>query len=840
MLKGVGRVYSRQHLQQAIDGVWSLQNHIVGPVRKPFRSRSLSAVVAKWDDTIARVEGSNTPDPIITSTNLSQNVTPSTSSDSSSITKSGKRTQPTSGFAQSRLPSELAQKITMLFSRKHLRDMLTYLRSSTLSEHFLDRTQATKLAEAMVHTSHPQRAIRILFLSQKLGCPLKQNAYECVAHELAEAKHWHLIAPLLALGKRHMGRSTVRLLNWRARAAIESAHFGVLENILEQFEDEKLKPNQRTFHLLVSGHLRNHNLRLARECITKMEAAGFPVSATTHATVVAVYRSLGPAKEVQDHALEALQSLSGRMSTITLNSLMQLYIDASNIPGVLRVLPLFCQGSTLIDDFRGHSIPIDGNGSLGIHIEAPSHQSIQGTIMPDAATFTILINYMAGRRDLTGCLRMTKRMLILGVRPDAATAAALVRSFFLIGKQSTAIRIVADMCEKHSVPRSHFEALGLTKAPHELPFPTWDIPVSPAIFNALMRGSLDTHGLKGAHKVLRIMQTCDVKPDAKTIELFMSHLDQVKMARPRELIHVLRRLTHSNVRPTLNHVHIIMRAVLRREKFLLHGSGWNVPAAKFSPNRKDISLYKETSLSGIADSFDPTAGVEFPRKLSYRSLMRPIVQSLSARHIKSSKATIALRLQHEALAHSDLHNAKIVFQEMLARGMRPTKFHFAALMEGHALSGDVRGAENVMNSASEAGISPNVIMFTILIVGHARRGNPGHAMRVFQSMITAGVRPDVPAIDALASAYFAVGEYRVARRVLLVLWSHVQNLPKGVETASLKRLANVFRARHANREPSDFLPRRLNKSERRLLRWKIARLILVWRARGRRKRDRRL
>src|ERR1700736_3354492 len=99
----------------------------------------------------------------------------------------------------------------------------------------------------------------------------------------------------------------------------------------------------------------------------------------------------------------------------------------------------------------------------------------------------------------------------------------------------------------------------------------------------------------------------------------------------------------------LGHVHIIMKSVLRRQKFLLHGSGWDVIAAKFSRSRRDLSRYPEGHISGIADSFDPTAGIELPRKLSYRALIRPIVQSLSARHIMSNRATIALRLKHEAI-----------------------------------------------------------------------------------------------------------------------------------------------------------------------------------------------
>jgi len=260
---------------------------------------------------------------------------------------------------------------------------------------------------------------------------------------------------------------------------------------------------------------------------------------------------------------------------------------------------------------------------------------------------------------------------------------------------------------------------------------------------------------------------------------------------------------------------------------LLQGSSWDVTAAKFSDRRRDSSPYPEGRISGAADSFDPTAGIALSRMLSYRALIRPIVQSLSARRIMSNRATIALRLKQGAITRSNMTVARRVFQEMLTRGMRPASRHFTALMEGHTLLGDMRGAEKVMDAALDAGMRPNVVMFTILIVGHARLGHPDKAMRTFQSMVASGIRPDVPAVDAIASAYFAVGAYKTARRVLLVLWPHVQAPLEGMQSAPLKQLARALRARHANRDLADH-PKHLNKPEQTFLRWKINRLIRAW------------
>ncbi|KAF7967179.1 hypothetical protein HWV62_35602 [Athelia sp. TMB] len=721
--------------------------------------------------------------------------------------------------------------IETLLSSKSQQSTLKSLRSSPLLEDFRDRAKVTMIAETLARTRHPHRAKLVLALAHRIGCPLKQSAYESVAFQLAGAKHWRFIPPLVALGKRQSGRTTVRLLNWRTLAAIELANFANLETVLDEFEAEGLKANQRAYHLLISGHLRNHNLRLARENMKKMEDAGFPIDSATHAIVLSVYRKLGPAIEVQEHAFGALRDVDKRTQTIILNNLLQLYFDANDIAGISLVLPLFHLGDSdcpLTDEIGIDTIHRGGNGS-----SHPLPSVPHSSVAPDAATFTILMNHVAARRNLPAALRLFGRMLSLGVSPDTAAVSALLRAYFKADGEIIAIRMIAEMCQPCAVPRSLFVSLGLDSHSHSpLPLSVKGIPLTAEIFNALMRNSLNKRGLKGARTVLRIMRYCQMEPDSRTIEIFMTYLDRVQHARPRDLIRVLRNLTSGATRPSLNHVHIIMRSVLRRERFLLQGSGWDVNAAKFSPNRRDLHRYPEGRISGAAASFDPTAGIEFPSKLSYRGLIKPIVQSLSSRRIMSDRSTMAMRIKHEAVSNSDMTAAKAVFEQMLVRGMHPTKHHYAALMEGYAQSGDTRGAESVMASALEAGIRPNVVMFTILLTGHARKGSPDGAMRTFENMVAAGIRPDVPVVDALASAYFAVGAYKISKRILLALWPHAHPPVNRVRGASLKRLTQIFR-RHDLRSSARSHPtQKMTKYEQILLRWKIAKILMAWKRVG--------
>jgi pentatricopeptide repeat protein len=702
-----------------------------------------------------------------------------------------------SAKCQDQLSLELLDIINNLFHRDNIRrGALRQVRESViLSEYFLDRDKVRKVAETMAQTQYPQRALQTLLLAHKLGCPSKQNAYECVAFHLAEAGHWHLVSAVVFTGMRLSGRTTVRLLNWRARALVETTQFASLEKVTKEFERWNLKPNRATFHLLISGHIRNRDLSKAKKYVETMEKSGFPVDSSTHALIVSVYRSLGPDIQVQTRAFEALRDVGGRTATTLLNGLMQLRIDAHDFPGVLQVLSYFDQhhiAASIASD-PGEDITPGGGGNSPL-TQALLVSSLSNTKL-DVATFSMLINYLMARGDAPRALTVFRSMVAIGVQPDNGVIASLVRLYFSMDDEATAVRIVANMCGQNTELSRLFDPLLSAEAnSFRIPFPQTGLPLSAEVFNALLRGILHTRGLTGALTVLRIMLASNVKPDARTAEILFAYLNEGEQVRPLTLLRLLRILPTTAAHPTLGHVHGIMKSILHHEKHRRYGTGWSAAAANLLIHCDNP--HEQRPVSDPAVSFDPIAGLDTSIKGSYRSLFRPIIQSLASRHIKSDRATIALRIRHEAVNKSDLKSARDVFRTMLARGLHPNEYHFSALMEGFAQNGDLPKAEAILESASRAGVMPNVVMFTILIVGYARQGNPESAMRTFQRMVMAGIKPDVPAIDAVTSAFFIAGAYRMAKRVLRGLWPYVAPFPKALRAASLRQLAKEFRALH--------------------------------------------
>ncbi|GBE77848.1 predicted protein [Sparassis crispa] len=695
-----------------------------------------------------------------------------------------------------------------------------------LFEHLGDRERVRKLAVSMAKTKRPQRALQVLTLAHELGCELEQAVYEVVARQLAETGKWRHVQSLVSLGKRQTGSSTVRLLNWRARALVEKENFIALDSVLRRFKQEHLKANRRTYYILISGHVRNRDLSKARRYLTEMEEAGIPVDATTHALIVSVYRSLGPDPTVKARALEALHDVDDRLGTIIINSLIQVSLDSLDMPGAIQLLSLF-NGRAGNHDHP----PDDGEGTTqegGNTTLVASTDTRSGKTIPvsgaveDKVTFTMLLNHLARQGDLSRAMQVLKQMNALCISPDGSTAAALIRVFFAAGQGGTAVYIIADMCRKHQISRALFKKIGLVHHNAELPLNFSNISPTTEVFNALLEGVLKTRGLNGMHTVQHIMQSCGIRVDELTLEIYLSYLDKLDYARPREIIRTFRRLLSGGVRLTLRHLHVILRSVLRRERRLVRRRHRD---DSVTSNRVE-ALAASGRFSEVAKSLDPTAGIKLPLASSYHALARPLLHSLKTRGVRSDRATFALRIRHDAVVKGDMEMAKQSFQQMVHRGMYPNEYHFAALIEGYAEAGDLRSAAEIVKTAAASGITPNVTMYTILITGYARQRNPTQALHAFHDMVATGINPDVVSIVTLTRAFYIVRALRDARRVLIQLWPAVAPFPEELQKASLKHLLETFQSL----TPSNGdVPERLSKQKQRILRWKMQRLASIWR-----------
>ncbi|KAG6832438.1 hypothetical protein H0H92_001484 [Tricholoma furcatifolium] len=716
-------------------------------------------------------------------------------------------------------PSDVLDRIeSLLLDNAKDKNVIHHIKkSSELLQHTTDREQARKIAEALAATRHPLQSLRFLQIAHILGCKHKDNAYECVSFCLSQQKNWAGVLSTVSLAQEHRGRLSSRLLNWRTRAEVETEKYQALQHTLDDFRESNSKPTRRTFHLVLSGHIRNRNLVKAKKTLQEMADAGFPPDETTHAIIATHYRRLGKDPDVETQSLEILPSLRPTTAVAVLNSLITLRLDAHDIEGALRLTTLFCRPN--VDPII--SVMTDGAGWTNLQ----NISNIPASIVPNAATYSVYINWQAARSNLHGALQIFRAMLATQTPVSPGVVASLIHALYAGGKGDIAVRMVTKMCNQVSAP--FFNRLYTSQIHDDIPWSPIGIPPTIRVFNSFIKGVLSTHRIRGMETVLKIMHDNKVIPNAATLEILLRHVQRFERGYAPLLGRIVKKLSSHDLSPNLRHMHIVLASILRRKRNLIYRFGWDNSAAKFSSTRKTPMRYPNDQLADEADFFDPMAGIDLSSALGRHVQSSSIIDSLRSRDVKSDSAMFALRIRHDALVHSDLGAAKEIFDVMLDRGISPNEYHFSALMEGHTRAGDMQSALDVMETANQAGVKPNAIMFTILIVGYAHKGNPNKAIRTFEDMISTGIAPDVASIDAVTSAFFMIGAYEMAKTVLRTLWSSIQPLPPEHTHMSLKRLIQTFRLLHVTQRHGDY---GLSVEDRVILRARLRRLRSVWRS----------
>jgi len=401
------------------------------------------------------------------------------------------------------------------------------------------------------------------------------------------------------------------------------------------------------------------------------------------------------------------------------------------------------------------------------------------------------MNFGIKNASYLAVIQMWERRAKTGTSATPNVITSLVPAHFLQGRGDVSIRMLAAI-SSHPCANEFNSLLIGSKYGGDFPRLNLSKPsLTTRICNALMRGCLRQQGLASVPPIFAIMHANDIRPNARTLEILMSHISQSEEAYPRSLFQLLRAFSTSTPRPSIRHLHHIISSVYRQEKHLILRSAWG-PKSRISTSRDRRLLVRLLLVS--EEPLDPTAGINFSPHLSYRRFAAPVIQSLTSRGVKADDPVVFSRIKRDAVLHLDLESANDVFGAFVARGMYPNPYHVGAFMEGYALRGDFTSALDVMDAAERAGVKPNVVMYTILVASHARQGDPASALRVFKQMVLAGIPPDVPAIDALVGAFYNVRQHDKARQLLVSLWGYIQPFPEDMQKADLETMISKFRS----------------------------------------------
>jgi pentatricopeptide repeat protein len=323
-----------------------------------------------------------------------------------------------------------------------LDNMISCVKSSpSLIPLFQDRTKLRAVAVNLAQSAAPHRSIDILELAHHVGHTPKHGAYEAVAYYFASNKHWDLVLICASLGIKRVGKPTARLLNWRARALLELQQYGLLQDVLGDFDNAKLSPTDRTYQIVLTGCFQNYDMEGAKRCIHRMQET---FSLQTLTLVGRFHRHFGVNRKVRQTALDTLPDLSPSLAVIVLNDIIQSALDLTDIPTSLELLTLFEQ-SHVEDIISVLKATHDPRTQISPDMHLPD---IAAGLKPDTRTFAIVMNYLIRRSNFQRAINLGEAALLKGLPATEDIFTSFVHAFFLQNRGNIAVEMTPRISSK--------------------------------------------------------------------------------------------------------------------------------------------------------------------------------------------------------------------------------------------------------------------------------------------------------------------------------------------------------------------------------------------------------
>jgi pentatricopeptide repeat protein len=101
------------------------------------------------------------------------------------------------------------------------------------------------------------------------------------------------------------------------------------------------------------------------------------------------------------------------------------------------------------------------------------------------------------------------------------------------------------------------------------------------------------------------------------------------------------------------------------------------------------------------------------------------------------------------LRHNDIGMVSQVYQDMIARKVKPTVVTFGTLMLAHAFVPDPQACENMLKELKTHGVKVNVALYTILMRAWAKAKQWEQVKRVYDDMKAAQIQPNKMTMEVL-------------------------------------------------------------------------------------------
>ena len=510
-------------------------------------------------------------------------------------------------------------------------------------------------------------------------------------------------------------RFTGRILEAVIQAHLRLHQPYAVSKLFELHADHEIVPTLNSYAHYTQALVELGELQAVEVVQRERQAADWTDRFRQQLAIMRGQRSLGFDAELEKSALADIENLNTQSATKFLQALILLRLDRGDTIGAKRLLNRFELGSL---SRNMDKLPAD-NTTLLLAFKIIARQ-------PEIAQLRTWWDYISASP---------------GLATDAITA-LLVRALCKIDLVDEAFAMVVAAVSGLSPPT------------------TWKIPfhlskLGILTFNILLRGMTTKHGVVGFKQVANLMRQADVSADEKTLEYVIDFVRHTMEVEPSELAGLLLDLLRRkpDLRATIGHLDSIMDEAIKRTAVFKNSS-------EVTSNASDNTLDSTAGLSPMGKFDDAVWG---------------IINSLRERGIRSGTKSLANRLRFEAMMGTTINgvpSARLIWNELVARGHKPSRRHLLALIQGYTSAGSMIEAEQVLDLARLTGNSVSRAMLTVLLVGWAKHGDVSRAEHAYESIRRLGNAHrdqglDIVAVTAMIKAFYSSGMFKAAVELVM-------------------------------------------------------------------------
>jgi pentatricopeptide repeat protein len=588
---------------------------------------------------------------------------------------------------------------------------------------------------------------------------------ELWATELVNRQKYTLLIDLLSPSSFPIASMTPGTIFRLMQAHIGVGNIAKVVSLFELFDKLAFEPPPRAYSLLIQAHLVLGDLDTARQVMQKSLSRNKADDVARQLAILKGYRELGRDVAMEERVLEASKGMQNRDQAAMLHALIRLRLDGDDASGARELLKRF-----------------DCDYWVGLAGDK-GYQGQEKKLPANAETHILGFRMMAPYMTMESLEKSWEYLQSKSVPITDQIMRVLFTSLVRLGHIEEARNVVSGKAASMPLPDTY--------------------KPGPLILNTLLEHSGKSEGWKGFGKTLKSFRSMGIKPDDRTLSVVLGYIRDNVTKDPTTLANLTNSLLResSGTRPTVDHMDLLLGQAVRA-----HARSAELAVSSKSTAGKTFDISDPSSTS-------PQAGLN--TRDPFSNAVRSIIQSLRSRGVRSMSRSLATRLRFDAQSHSSMTTApsvRAVWDDLIARGYKPDKKHFLALMKGYADSGHMDECEDVVLLAKDMGVEPTRGMWMVLMssYGAVRRPwfNLTKAEKAFQAIQESEQGLDLPAVCAMIGIYYRGGHRQAAADLALRLVGDIVN-PSGTETLDIDTPRRTSSWSIPNFKPSEFTDRSL-------------------------------